>query len=101
MQELTADNPGKLENIKTLEKHILQQLQFVDEYRNVMSELLKKGSLNQFLNAGNDFKVVNSFSGSSQKLLLINTNFTNPAGFLIDGEKLFETINKTGLQSGF
>ncbi len=36
----------------------------------------------------NDFKVVNSFSGSTQKLLLINTSFINPAGFLIDGRKI-------------
>jgi len=101
LQEITANNPGKLKNVKTLEMHILQQLQFVDEYRTAMSELLEKGSLDQFLNAGNDFKVVNSFSGNSAKLLLVNTNFTNPAGFLINGEKLFETLIKTGLQSDF
>ncbi|MDB4581558.1 HAMP domain-containing histidine kinase [Draconibacterium sp.] len=101
LQEITVNNPGKLENIKTLETYILQQLQFVDEYRSTMSELLKKGSLDQFLNVGNDFKIVNSISGNSQKLLLINTNFTNLAGFLIDGEKLYATVIKTGLQSGF
>ncbi|MBN1819576.1 MAG: HAMP domain-containing histidine kinase [Prolixibacteraceae bacterium] len=101
LQEIAVNNPGELDNVKSLERHILQQLQFVEEYRSALSELLKKGSLDQFLNAGNDYKVVRSFSGNSQKLLLINTNFTNPAGFLIDSEKLFETLNKTELQLGF
>ncbi|MBW6535940.1 MAG: HAMP domain-containing histidine kinase [Mariniphaga sp.] len=101
LQELTVDNPSKLENIKTFEMHILQQLQFVDEYKNAISEFTQNGSSGKFLNTGNDFKIVNSFSGDSQKLFLINTNFTNPAGFLIDGEKLFKTIVKTDLQSDF
>lgn len=101
LQEITVNSTGKLENLKTLERQILQQLKFVDENENAMAELMKKGSSNQFLNAANDFKVVNSFSGNSQILLLINTNFINPAGFLVDGEKLFETVIKTGLQSDF
>ena len=101
LQELSLENPGKLENIKVLEKHILQQLQFVDEYKNEMSELLKKVNLNNHSNMGNDFRVVNSPSGNGQILLLINTNYANPAGFLIEGEKLFATVTKTELQSGF
>jgi len=101
LQDITTKNPGELDNLKTLEIQILQQLRFVQDYKNELSDLIQKGSLDQFLNAANDFKVVNSFSGNSQKLLLINTNYTNPAGFLIDGEKLFETIVETDLQSGF
>jgi two-component system phosphate regulon sensor histidine kinase PhoR len=101
LQELAVNNSEKLEHIKTFETHILQQLRFVQDYKNELTDLKQKGSLDQFLNAANDFKIVNSFSGNSQKLLLINTNNTNPAGFLIDGEKLFETIVETDLQSGF
>lgn len=101
LQELAVNNPGKLEHIKTFEKYILQQLHFVQDYKNELTDLIQKGSRDQFLNAANDFKVVNSFSGNSQKLLLINTNYANPAGFLIDGEKLFKTIVKTDLQSDF
>jgi len=101
LQELAVNNPEKLEHIKTFETHILQQLRFVQDYKNELTDLIQKGSLDQFLNAANDFKIVNSFSGSSQELLLINTNYTNPAGFLINGEKLFKTIVKTDLQSGF
>lgn len=101
LQELVVNNPGKLEHIKTSETLISQQLRFVQDYKNELSDLIQKGSLEQFLNAGNDFKVVNSFSGNGQRLLLMNTNLTNPAGFLIDGEKIFETVIKTGLQSDF
>lgn len=101
LQELAVNNPGKLEHIKAFETHILQQLRFVQAYKNELTDLIQKGSRDQFLNIGTDFKVVNSFSGNSQILLLINTKFANPAGFLVDGEKLFETVIKTGLQSDF
>lgn len=101
LQEITPNNLENLEYLNTLEKNILQQLQFVNEYRNVIQEELKKGGLNNHVNEGNDFEVVNSFSRNKPKLILINTNLTNPAGFLIDGERLFKTIVKTGLQSGF
>jgi len=101
LQENTFNRPEKLSHIKKLEKNVNQQLQFINEYRNKLLELVKKGGLENHLNTSNDFKVVNSFSGRSQKLFLININYKNPAGFLIDGKKLFESILKVGLQSGF
>ena len=101
LQENTFNSTEKLSNIKKLERDINQQLQFIDEYRNKMPELKKRESLDNHLNVGNDFKVVNSFSGNNKKLLLINTNFKNPVGFLIDSKKLFDDIIKTEFQSGF
>ncbi len=100
-QENRFNSLEKLSHINKLGKNINQQLQFINEYANEMSELLKKGSMDNHLNVSNDFEVVNSFSGNNQKLLLVNTNFNNHAGFLIDGKKLFDSIVKTGIQSGF
>ncbi len=101
IQENTFKSSKKVEHINQLEKNINDQLQFVNEYRNEMSEILKEGSLGNHLNVGNDFKVVNYFSGNNQKLLLVNTNFENPVGFLIDANKLFDTLLTTALQAGF
>ena len=101
IQENTFKNPKKIEHINQLEKNINDQLQFVNEYRNEMSEILKERNLGNHLNVGNDFKIVNSFSGNNQKLLLVNTNFKHPVGFLIDGNKLFDTLLTTALQAGF
>ena len=61
-QENTCISPEKLLKIKKLKKNINQQLQFINEYRNEMLELVSKGSMDNHLNVGNDFKVVNSFS---------------------------------------
>lgn len=99
--ENTFNYPEKLSNINRLVKHINQQLQFINKYKNELSEFIRKGDPDNHINVGNDFKIVNSFPGDSQELLLVNTNFKNPAGFLINGEKLIEIINKKGLRSGF
>jgi len=64
-------------------------------------ELMKKESPDNYLNVNNDFRVINSYSGNSQKLLLVNTNLENPVGFLIDGIKLFDSVLNQGLQSVF
>ena len=97
----TFNDQGKIENINKLIKSLNQQVQFIITYRNELSELLKKGNPDNHSTAGNDFKVVNSISVSNQEFFLINTNFENPAGFLVDRKKLFDTILKTDLQSGF
>ena len=100
-QENISNNQEQLSHINKLAKNINQQLQFINEYKNELSELAKKGGMDNHLTIGNDFKVIVSFSGKSQNLLLINTNLKDPVGFLIDREKLFNTIIKTDLQSGF
>ena len=97
----STNNQSKLAIINKLIESIKQQVQFTTTYRNELSELLKKGNLNNHSIAGNDFKVVNSISVNDQEFFLINTNFENPAGFLVDRKKLFDTILKTDLQSGF
>ena len=90
-----------LSHIDKLIKNINQQLQFISEYKNTLLEVLTKKGLNNQLKIGNDIKVINPVIGNNQLLLLINTNINNPSGFLIDGEKLFNTIVKSELQSGF
>ena len=101
LEENNFNNQEKLSHINKLVKSINQQLQFMNEYRNEMPELKKRESLDNHLEVGNDFKVVSSLSGNNQKLLLVNTNFKNPVGFLIDSKKLFDNIVETGIQSGF
>ncbi len=99
--ENSSKTPNKLSHINKLGENINQQLQFLNEYKNEMAEFINKENFGLYLNVGNNFKVVNSFSGASQNLLLVNTNLKNPVGFLINGEKLFEIITITKLQFEF
>ncbi|MCK5764572.1 MAG: HAMP domain-containing histidine kinase [Bacteroidales bacterium] len=100
-QENIFNDRKQLSHISTLVKSIDQQLQFINEYGNELLELEKKGTWDDHQTVGNDFKVLNSFSGRDPQLLLINTNFKVHTGFLIDREKLFDTIIRMDLQSGF
>jgi signal transduction histidine kinase len=96
-----SGNPDKMVHINGQSENIKQQVQFVTKYGNELLELLKKGSLDNYYTAGNDFKAVKSASGSRQEFFLISTEFENPTGFLVDSKKLLDTIAKTDLQSGF
>lgn len=98
-EENTFNNPENLSNINKLEMNINQQLQFINKFKNELSEFIKKGDLDNHINVGNDFKVVNSFPGNSQELLLLNTNLENYPGFLINGKKLFDSILNTNSRS--
>ena len=62
--------------------------------------VMQNGNPNSYLNVSHDFTVINSFSGGHQISLLVNTNFRNPIGFLIDREVLFNSIVDADLQSG-
>jgi signal transduction histidine kinase len=96
-----SDNPYKMANINELLKKIKQQVQFVTNYGNELSDLLEKGSLDNYYTAGNDFKLVNPASASRQEFFLISNKTENLVGFLINSKKLLDTIAKTDLQSSF
>jgi signal transduction histidine kinase len=95
----TSDTSEKSVNINKLAESVNRQIQFTIKYGNELSGLFKKGYSESHAVAANDFKVVNSVSGNNQEFFLINTNFENPVGFLIDRKKLFDTIAKSDIQS--
>lgn len=101
IKENSFENQAKLAHVSQLTDRIKQQIRFVVAYKNELSDLLKKGNPDNHSAEGNDFKVVNSFSGSNQDFFLINANLKNPAGFLANRKKLFESIVKTDLKAGF
>jgi signal transduction histidine kinase len=97
----TFNDREKYANINKLIKSIKRQVQFTIQYGNELSELIVKGIPDNHYKAGNDFKLVNSISGTNQEFFLINTSFENTAGCLIDRKMLFDSILKTDLQAGF
>jgi len=101
LKDKNFGNSERSANINKLIESLKKQVQFTITYGNELSELLVKGSQDNHYSAGNDFKIVNSASGTRQEFFLINTNYENPAGFLVDRIKLFDTILKTNFQSGF
>jgi signal transduction histidine kinase len=101
LKEIPFSNKERSSNINTLIESIKKQVQFTIKYGNELSELMMKGIPDNHYTAGNDFKLVNSISGTNQEFFLINTSFENTAGFLIDRKMLFDSILKTDLQAGF
>ncbi len=92
-------NRELLLHIKNLHEEIELQLRYINMYENELPELLKKRNLNNHYSLNNGFKVINLYSAANQKFILINTGFNNPAGFLIDRKKLFDSILKLELGS--
>ena len=76
-------------------------IRFVYEYGDELAGILNNGNPDAYYNAGNDFRIINAYSGSNREFFLINTGYKNPAGLLIDRAKLFEMIAEAGLQEGF
>jgi two-component system phosphate regulon sensor histidine kinase PhoR len=101
VDENTFKNTERLSHINELERNINQQLRFTKEYGNELSRLMREGGLENHSTIGNNFKVVNIFSGNNLKLILINPSLKNPAGFLIDREKLLAPIVESNLQADF
>ena len=99
IKENSVNNNEKSENIIYLTGRINQQVQFVITYGNELAELVKKENQDNYPDAGNGFKVVNGISENSQEFFLINTNFEDPAGFMIDRKKFLDAVLITDLQS--
>jgi len=100
LKDVTSDNIERSANINKLIESLKKQVLFTLKYGNELSKLIGKGIPDNHFTTGNDFKVVNSVSGTRQEFFLINTKFENSMGFLVDGNKLFDSILKTDLQSG-
>jgi signal transduction histidine kinase len=96
-----ANDPGNQVHLSELISTINKQLQFTDCYNEELTGLLAKSNHNNsYYSADNGFKVVNAFSGDNKEFFLINSDLKDPSGFLIDRDKLFDTILKTDLQQG-
>ena len=100
LKDNTFNNSERSANINKLTESLKKQVQFTIQYGNELSELIVKGIPNNHYTAGNDFKLVNSISGTNQEFFLINTSFENPAGFLIDSKRLLDSVAKSDIQSG-
>ncbi len=100
LKDFTFSHPGDSLYIKRLVTGIRQQSKFISRYGEELKELLIKFNPDIYPAAGNDFVLVKSVSGTGEEYFLINTDFENPAGFLINREKLFDAVLKADLQSG-
>ena len=97
----TLNNSQKLSYLNEFVSGINKQLLFVNNYRGELTELLGKTNLNGYYLANNKFRVIKSFSGNNQEFFLINSDLNDPAGFLIDRNKLFGELVKADLLEGF
>jgi len=100
---LPQNDSCSLKGTATINELILnlqQQVSFIAAYGYEISELLKKGSPDNYFMSGNNCKVINSVSGSKKEFFLVNIDSDITSGFLIDRGKLLDDIAKPFLQSG-
>jgi signal transduction histidine kinase len=101
LRENKNNSPEYLAHIDKQKFKIMQQVWFVIQYRDQLDQFIERNGFNGQPFNTNSFKGFNNTFENRQELLLVNTNLTNPSGFLIDGHKLFETILKKELQYEF
>jgi len=100
IQENGANFPEKLSYMNRMITGLNQQVQFVKQYGDELSGLLKEGDTAINFRDSSSIKIVKSFSGSNQELLLVNASLQYTTGFLLDRNGLFDTILKAGIQDG-
>jgi signal transduction histidine kinase len=100
LEEHTLNHPQKKSHLNRLITGIEQQVHFVNQYGDELSGIVKAGNTDINYSDSNGFQIVNSFSGSNQELLLVNTSFEHTTGILLDRNSLFDTIIKSGIQDG-
>jgi len=100
LEENTFHDPVRISHMNSLIAGVYQQVQFVNQYGNELSGIVEEGNSATHYTDSSGFRIINSFSGSNQELFLINASFKNTTGFLLDRNRLFDTIVKYGLQDG-
>lgn len=101
LQENKSNNQGEILHITDLLSRINQQVQFINVFGSELSGLIENRISSNYIEAGNDFIFIDPVSGGGMDIFLINLHYENPAGFILDREKLFNTIINTDLQAGF
>jgi signal transduction histidine kinase len=91
------DEPAVIEN---LSESLREQTRFISVYGEELKELAATGNPDDFLYAVNGFVLPDPASGMVHDYFLINTSAENHIGFLLDSDKLLDTILTMDLQSG-
>ena len=97
----TPESTEQLSQIDVLIKSLDQQIQFVNVYGDELKEIMERSNLENYYSTGNNFKTINSQSGDNHEFFLVNTDLDLPAGFLINRNKLFDTLVIGNLRGGF
>jgi len=92
-QDERARMASFLENLK-------EQSRLMTTYGDELRELVEKRNLDEYPSAGNGFVLADPASGLVNEFFLVNAAGENHLGFLIDSEKLLDTVMATELQSG-
>ncbi|MFO7935629.1 MAG: HAMP domain-containing sensor histidine kinase [Bacteroidales bacterium] len=100
MKENTLSDTVKTSRIDQSINSLNARIYFVNEYGDELAGLLKNENPETYYSAGNDFRIINAYSGSNREFFLINTVMKHPAGFLFDRQRLFDMIAEAGLQDG-
>ena len=100
LENNSFSNDGRRSLIHRMISGLDQQVQFVNQYGNELSGMVKEGNGDAHYTDSSGFRIINSLSGNNRELFLVNKGDNNTTGFLIDRNSLFDTIVKTGLQDG-
>ena len=96
-----ANTPAEKAEMNDLMEILNHQLHFVNIYGDELKEIADAHNPSDYYATDNDFKIVTSRSGENHEFFLVSTDPGFPAGFLIDRNKLFDTLVTADLQEGF
>ena len=91
----------KESHLVQLENNILNQIDFINNFKDELPKLIANEGLGTRFDSENDFKIINLWQENTQKCFIINTNLPTPAGYLINCARLFETSLQQNLQQDF
>jgi len=94
----TTNDPSRFSQIDRSIKRINQQLQFVNQHGNEIIGIINDADTNKPDKDQNGFRIEDLNTENNPLFLLFLKDLTHTAGFLIDRDRLFNTLTNAGLQ---
>ncbi len=101
IKRISSIDSVKREHFVQLENNILNQLDFINNFKVELPKLTTNEGLGTRFDTEDDFKIINLWQGNEQNCFIVNTNLPNPAGYLLNCSRLFETSLHQDLQQDF
>jgi len=97
----SIEDSSKIQYSRLLIKEIQDQLEYLYRYGTEIQWFVKEDpSLRSSIEV-NGFEVLDCFWEDKNDLILINTNFDEPAGFVILGQQFFDFVLGNGINDGY
>lgn len=98
LKENLTNDDVTFSEFNTQISRIRQQIQFINHYGNDLPEFFRANHSEAPYTDSNGFKIVNMYSGNKRAFFLVNTDYKNTVGFLIDRDSLYQNVLSKSIQ---